>query len=853
MNKKSIVPIVASATIIAASAYSPTHAVIADYIEKFANNNIIFYNPEECSVTASTELAGDNTKEKVWNYFHNKGLSDPQVAGIMGNIQQESDFIISEDSVSGGEHFRGLFQFGKYATGLAEKIESAGLGKYWGEEYYDNDSKIESESPGALDKLLQIQLDYAWEDWSQERMGVYGDWRENIKQSTEEPSYEPEYAAEVFVRDFEGASSSNTGDNYTNKYYHAGSHWQEVGQRRNYARQYYDEYSGKSMSASTSLSGDVCCDPNGVKVTYRKYPGKIYKLSSGQISSIAQYVAAPASTNDKSHVMSVLSYKLNVFEKEKGRDKDTAELISYLKEGTGLASLSDEEIEKNSFTNSTLTSAVEDVIAKGDRILPSQIVEEIEINGSTADNNGTTISNSDYAKFLRGITKISKDGKQIIFWDWVSPGKGSNIAYGYTESLAPSAATIAESIGTSAGSSNSGAAWEDGWIKSGIDGFVRDEVTSSTYSSLETSFGATYSTASAKGSGTGPNKITLFSTESSSAGDKASSLYNKSSGQSAPPHFTVDIKAAKVYQHGSIYKSAAATDVDAKAGIQIAIVGYSNSGKSSDSYYLGDDSNFSEDNYKYFYNLINAISMETGIPISSSVDWSSSTTMSGDSISAYKGILGRKHLQDGDATSVPKTVWNNLFTAMSNVVAANSAVCPNSAVGDVAALQNLVKTVAYADHNSLRGEGNRKKEWVDLINKGTWYYGGCSGNDCGGFVTTMMRESGWDEEYNPNKCGTEGCGTCSCHGQNWYLETSSKWKNVTSEIHSNDDAKPGDVLISTGHTLLYVGDIPGFNGKMASASWSSDCSTSRPPMADGASSIMTYIDSGSYRVFRKIR
>ena len=49
MNKKSIVPIVASATIIAASAYSPTHAVIADYIEKFANNNITFYNPEEPS------------------------------------------------------------------------------------------------------------------------------------------------------------------------------------------------------------------------------------------------------------------------------------------------------------------------------------------------------------------------------------------------------------------------------------------------------------------------------------------------------------------------------------------------------------------------------------------------------------------------------------------------------------------------------------------------------------------------------------------------------------------------------------------------------------------------------------
>jgi hypothetical protein len=45
-----------------------------------------------CSASASTTLTGNDNEEKVWNYFKGKGLSDTQVAGIMGNIQQESSF-----------------------------------------------------------------------------------------------------------------------------------------------------------------------------------------------------------------------------------------------------------------------------------------------------------------------------------------------------------------------------------------------------------------------------------------------------------------------------------------------------------------------------------------------------------------------------------------------------------------------------------------------------------------------------------------------------------------------------------------------------------------------------------------
>jgi len=45
-----------------------------------------------CQNDSSTQLSGRNPAEKVWNFFIDKGLSNIQVAGIMGNLQVESSF-----------------------------------------------------------------------------------------------------------------------------------------------------------------------------------------------------------------------------------------------------------------------------------------------------------------------------------------------------------------------------------------------------------------------------------------------------------------------------------------------------------------------------------------------------------------------------------------------------------------------------------------------------------------------------------------------------------------------------------------------------------------------------------------
>lgn len=44
------------------------------------------------SGSAVSSLSGNDNAQKVWNFFKAEGLSDAQTAGIMGNLEQESNF-----------------------------------------------------------------------------------------------------------------------------------------------------------------------------------------------------------------------------------------------------------------------------------------------------------------------------------------------------------------------------------------------------------------------------------------------------------------------------------------------------------------------------------------------------------------------------------------------------------------------------------------------------------------------------------------------------------------------------------------------------------------------------------------
>lgn len=99
------------------------------------------------------------------------------------------------------------------------------------------------------------------------------------------------------------------------------------------------------------------------------------------------------------------------------------------------------------------------------------------------------------------------------------------------------------------------------------------------------------------------------------------------------------------------------------------------------------------------------------------------------------------------------------------------------------------------------------------------------GVDCGVFVTLLVRDSGFDKGYNYN-----GKGGNTVQQYKW---TSENWETL-GDASTIDPAtlQPGDVANNkSSHTFIYVGEVEGFEAKIASASWGE-----RAPMADTAQS-----------------
>lgn len=398
--------------------------------------------------------------------------------------------------------------------------------------------------------------------------------------------------------------------------------------------------------------------------------------------------------------------------------------------------------------------------------------------------------------------------------------------------------------------------WEDGWIVPGTyEGYEKVPAVDH-YSKLQSEFGSDYLTNKINGGDErGPNKILLHSTEGSSNGDakKFLDLYSTSTdGEGIPAHFTIDIKNKLIAQHGSINKASAAImsdddgNGDLTAGIQIEIIGFGDNSHGAE-LDLSNAEQYTDEDWKYLVDLLSAISAETGIPLTSSVNWADSESVritDAEKFKNYEGILSHKHAYYNDHTDITEAMWNRIETAISKYGGQSNDICGLGS-GDVAALKAYVLKFAWPEYRG--GFTEQMPDYREAVKK-PYYHGGCGGNDCGGFVTTLMRESGWDPNYNSAGCNT----TC----QSMYLMSPANgWVDMTNFINSNDDAQPGDVLMSSSHTLVYVGDIPGFNSKMASASYSSACtaaSGNRSPMADSVEDISYYIHGG-YRVYRKTK
>lgn len=130
---------------------------------------------------------------------------------------------------------------------------------------------------------------------------------------------------------------------------------------------------------------------------------------------------------------------------------------------------------------------------------------------------------------------------------------------------------------------------------------------------------------------------------------------------------------------------------------------------------------------------------------------------------------------------------------------------------------------------NFTGASNAKPGYVQAADKAVaeGRYVGNGGNswyaDCGGFVTTLIVDSGHDTTYNKAESGGGG------PTETQYAWLESHWQ-LLGRAEDIDAAtlQPGDVWITRGrgHTFVYIGDVPGINSKAASAS-----NMERVPMA----------------------
>ena len=107
---------------------------------------------------------------------------------------------------------------------------------------------------------------------------------------------------------------------------------------------------------------------------------------------------------------------------------------------------------------------------------------------------------------------------------------------------------------------------------------------------------------------------------------------------------------------------------------------------------------------------------------------------------------------------------------------------------------------------------------------------GVAGIDCGGFVTTILQDSGFEPEYNNGNSNTHGQERWAAdHG--WTLLNPNGSAMDTSTLQIGDVAFSGGPLYASEHTYLFIGTVEGFETQIASASYSSDGSGGRAPMS----------------------
>lgn len=229
------------------------HADLSEEDMNFFNENYIYnYNPcGQASSSGSSApglISGTDNETKIWNYFVSAnipGLSNNAsvIAGIMGNMQQESGF--DPYKKSDNNKYYGLIQWSK--TEFPELIDQiTALGDYW------NTPKETSKAPTDInDQALKIELDYLTSMPRFQNFLNDLSKTDNVNGEAGAESYSDLF--EVIVEKAVGGSDTIK-DSYAQQIAES-SHYQDAKTRRENAVAIYKKYSNNMTPINVTVDG----------------------------------------------------------------------------------------------------------------------------------------------------------------------------------------------------------------------------------------------------------------------------------------------------------------------------------------------------------------------------------------------------------------------------------------------------------------------------------------------------------------------------------------------------------------------------------------------------------------------
>lgn len=654
----------------------------------------------------------------------------------------------------------------------------------------NNSGMNESEVKNVLSLAKSAKTIVLVTNYKKHDDGAYAANNELLKRMKDEDS-------RVSIADWAGVASADPDQYYDGDTIHPNSAGTEL-----FVKTIIDAAS----TGYTQGSGDDYCICEEVSKS-GVWAGKKYDLTDRQVAGLLAVIKAESGQNLEA-IKTYATMMPNMFEYyEKDSVRTSKALIEYVLKSNKFASNATALYnEKNTDYAQNEFSAVKDILVNGNRTMPPEIVISGCINCKAgiehAYNENTEIDKTDRDQFISGKTKLvqNNDGRSEswIFYKFADDQNKTGNPFGFFENNPPG--DTSKSTSTTAGA---GVTWTDGWIAGGLSGYVKDDATTWGYE-LDPASNSAFATTNSSGNA-GANKILLRSAETSGVNRSTlKTLYQPSQSTadgkrvSRAPHFTVDMRNRKIYQHYSINKTAGAVKShDNIAGIQIGIIGYTSDDNINSSWNLR-SSYFSDEDWDYLAKLIIALSEETGAELDGSkLDWTDAhQKLSVDEMRSYSGIMGDMHVPGSNSIN-PKDIWQFLEPAIERGGAGDGECVITDTNGDINATAILLAWPTLGDHGPDDPTEAYRKALLEPDGVGARGEGDiCSitGKSCDAFVATVMRYSGVDKDM---PC-------CIVDTLTEYMDAHpEKYKRVSN---AKEDLRGGDIraYADNGHIQVIV-------------------------------------------------